>query len=76
MLTQMMSAMQMQNNEYQNAATIQSQMVADSQKQQMDRWKIAQDTQTKIFEITQDVTVQRAKTQDKVFQHWDQYIRG
>lgn len=76
MLTQTMSAMQMQNNDYQNAMTIQAQVAADNQKQQMERWKIAQDTQTKIFEITQDVTVQRAKTQEKAFQHWDQYIRG
>lgn len=76
MLTQMMSALQMQNNEYQSATTIQAQMAADNQKQQMERWKLAQDTQTKVFEITQEVTVHRAKTQDKVFQHWDQYIRG
>ena len=76
MLTQTMSAMQMQNNDYQNAMTIQAQVAADNQKQQMERWKILQDTQTKIFEIQQDVTANKAKTQDKAFQQWDQYIRS
>ena len=51
-------------------------MQADAQKSQMNRWKILQDTQTKIFEIQQDVTVNRAKTQDKMFGKWDEYIRG
>lgn len=52
------------------------QMKADDQKQQMERWKILQDTQTKIFEIQQDVTVNKARTQEKAFNRWDEYIRG
>jgi hypothetical protein len=30
----------------------------------------------KIFEITQDVTVNKAKTADKAFKAMDEYIRG
>ncbi|MCL5036184.1 MAG: hypothetical protein M1269_03600 [Chloroflexi bacterium] len=56
--------------------TIYTQTLAETQKQQMQRWQILQDTQTKIFEIQQDVTVNKAKTQDKMFQKWDEYIRG
>ncbi|MCD6310645.1 MAG: hypothetical protein J7M18_08005 [Candidatus Eremiobacteraeota bacterium] len=63
-------------NDQQNAMTIYTQTLAQTQKQQMDRWKILQDTQTKIFEIQQDVTVNKAKTQDKMFKKWDEYIRG
>ncbi|MCL5037267.1 MAG: hypothetical protein M1269_09160 [Chloroflexi bacterium] len=63
-------------NDQQNAMTIYTQTLAETQKQQMQRWQILQDTQTKIFEIQQDVTVNKAKTQDKMFQKWDEYIRG
>lgn len=38
------------------AQTIQSQMQQDAQRQQADRWRTQQDTQTKIFEVTQDAT--------------------
>lgn len=55
--------------------TTQLQMAVDQQRQQMERWKIMQDTQTKIFEIQQDVTVNKARTQDKAWQKWDEYIR-
>ena len=37
----------------------------DNQQPDAERWKILQDTQTKIFEIQQDVTVNKAKAQDK-----------
>lgn len=70
------SIAQMTANDFQNAQTIYTSMQADAQKNQMNRWKILQDTQTKIFEIQQDVTVNRAKTQDKMFGKWDEYIRG
>lgn len=66
----------MMANDLQNAMTIGAQIQADAQKQQMQRWKILQDTQTKIFEIQQDVTVNKAKVQDKMFEKWDDYIRG
>lgn len=68
--------MQLQNNDFQNAQTIYTQIQADNQKQQMERWKLLQDTQTKIFEIQQDVTANKAQTQDKAFKKWDEYIRS
>ncbi len=70
------SMTQMVQSDYQQAQTVQTQMQADSQKNQMRRWQIMQDTQTKIFEIQQDVTVNKAKTQDKMFNKWDEYIRS
>ena len=70
------SMAQMAASDYQNAQTIYTQMQADAQKQEMSRWQILQDTQTKIFEIQQDVTVNKAQTQDKMFDKWDEYIRG
>ena len=75
-LSNVFAITQMQQNDYQNAQTIAIQMQSDAQKQQMSRWKILQDTQTKIFEIQQDVTVNKAKTQDKMFQKWDEYVRS
>ena len=70
------SMAQMAASDFQNAQTIYTQMQADAQKQEMSRWQILQDTQTKIFEIQQDVTVNKAQTQDKKFDKWDEYIRG
>ncbi len=67
---------QMYMSDYQQAQTIQTQIGAEAQKQQMERWKILQDTQTKIFETQQEVTVNKAKTQDKMFNKWDDYIRS
>lgn len=75
-VSNIMAQQQMQANDLQNAMTIATQIQADAQKQQMQRWQILQDTQTKVFEIQQDVTVNKAKTQDKMFQKWDEYIRG
>ena len=70
------SLSQMVLSDQQQAQTIQTQMMADTQKQQAERWKILRETQTKIFEIQQDVTVNQAKTQDKMFNKWSDYIRG
>ncbi|MGI5844220.1 MAG: hypothetical protein ACOX9B_08600 [Candidatus Xenobium sp.] len=67
---------QMFMSDYQQAQTIQTTTAMEAQKQQMERWKIMQDTQTKIFEIQQEVTVNRAKTQDKMFNKWDDYIKS
>ena len=67
---------QMFMSDYQQAQTIQTTTAMGAQKQQMERWKIMQDTQTKIFEIQQEVTVNRAKTQDKMFNKWDDYIKS
>ncbi len=70
------SQQQMVNSDQQEAQTVQTQMQADNQKQEMRRWQIMQDTQTKKFEIQQDVTVNKAKTGDKMFGKWDEYIRS
>jgi hypothetical protein len=67
---------QMQATNMQQAQTLYTQVAADAQKQQTERWKIMQDTQTRIFEITQDVTVNKAKSADKAFKAMDGYIRG
>ena len=67
---------QMQATDMQQAQTVMTQIAADAQKQQMERWKIMQDVQTKMFEISQDVTVNKAKTADKAFGAFDGYIRG
>ncbi len=68
--------MQMMATDYQNAQTIYASIDAQAQKSAMERWKIASDTQTKIFEIQQEVTVNRAKTQDKMFNKWCDYIKS
>lgn len=75
-LTSAASAYSSQMTDFQNAQTIYTQVEAEAQKSEMSRWQILQDTQTKIFEIQQDVTVNKAKTQDKMFDKWDEYIRA
>jgi hypothetical protein len=57
------------------AQTIETQMEADRKKQELERWKILQQNQDKIYEIQQDVTTNRGKTQDKINEEWDRYIR-
>ena len=75
-LQNIMAQQQLTQNDFQNAQTIATQIQSDAQKQQMERWKILQDTQTKIFEIQQDVTANKAQTQDKAYKKWDEYIRA
>ncbi len=71
-----MAALQYKMSDHQQAQTIGVQIAADAQKQNMQRWQILQDTQTKIQEIQQDVTVNKAKSSDKMFGKWDEYIRS
>jgi hypothetical protein len=49
----------------QGTETLASQIAADSQRQQMERWKIMQGTQIKMFEIQQDVTTNLPHTAPK-----------
>ncbi|MBS1792271.1 MAG: hypothetical protein JSS81_00375 [Acidobacteria bacterium] len=56
--------------------SIMSQLSQDAQKQQAERWKIMKETQNRIFEITQDVTVNKARTADKMYEAMDNYIRN
>jgi len=51
-------------------------MAAQKMKHQWETWKILQDTQTEIYKVQQEVTLHRAKSQDKLFNKWDDYIRG
>jgi len=74
--TQAASMYSMSVNDQQNAMTIYTQALSQTQKQQQQRWQIMTDTQTKIFEINQDVTQNVAKTQQNLFKKWDEYIRG
>lgn len=67
---------QMMRSDLDQSRTIYTQMAADAQKENAKRWKILSDTQTKIFEIVSDVTVNKAKTHDKLFDQWDKYIRS
>ena len=57
------------------AAAVAAPMQDDQQKQQMERQQILQDTQTKTFEIDQDVTVNKPQTADRASQAFDNYIR-
>jgi|GEM_PF-2190382 len=55
---------------------VDSEQLSDAQKEQLKRWQILQDTQKKIFQIQQDVTTNKAKSQQKAFSKWDEYIRS
>lgn len=48
--------------DFSTAATIATQIPADAQRQQMQRWRILQDTQTKIFAIQQAIALGPAQT--------------
>jgi hypothetical protein len=63
-------------NDFLDAQTMATQASAPNQNQQMQRWRILQDTQAKIFEVQQNVTLNKAKTQDKAFKKLDRYIRS
>lgn len=70
------SLAQMAFADAQQAQTKQTEMMADAQKHQAERWKILREVQTKIFEIQNEVTVNQAKVQDKMFNKWSDYIRS
>jgi hypothetical protein len=57
-------------------ASIMANIAADAKRMQVERWRIQQDLQTKIFETTQDITVNRSKSLDLKLQAYDEYIRG
>ena len=58
-----------------DAHKIHTQISADAANQQLDRWTVLQDLQTKIFNITQDVTLNRSRKMDDAYKRWDEYIR-
>lgn len=62
---------------FQNARTSATQRSAPSgRNQQPEGWRILQDTQAKIFEVTQNLTMNRAQTRTKAFKSVDEYIRS
>jgi len=67
---------QMAATDAQQAQTIMTQIAADAQKQQAERWKIMRDAQTKIFEITQDVTINKCKVASKCVDLFSGYLRA
>ena len=67
--------LQFQNNDQIKAEETLLAMQAESEKAEWNKWKIIQDTQNKIYEIQQTVAVDQAKTQDKMFNKWDEYIK-
>lgn len=75
MQTQANAAQMMQTAKHQVENT-QVAMQQAELKHQNDMWKVIQDTQTKIFEQTQETIQNRAKTQTKVFQNWGKTITG
>lgn len=60
----------------QNANMIMQQMAADRQKWLMQLWKIWQDTQTAIFQMMQEVMLNRQKVQDALNDKWDAVLGG
>lgn len=65
----------MQAADMQEAQAIYTQIASNAQTQKGQRWQILQNTQTRIFEITQEVTANKARTADKAFGAMDGYIR-
>jgi hypothetical protein len=52
---------QQQATDMQQAQTILTQMQAEAMKRSAERWRILMDTQTKVFETVQDVTILRTR---------------
>ncbi len=73
-IAQQASLYQMQATDMQQAQTIYTQIAADAKKNQLNRWQIMRNVQTKAFEITQSVTINKMKAAQKVFQQFNQVI--
>ena len=71
-----MSGAQMLNSASIKAEEAQLSMASESEKSEWNKWKMIQDTQNKIYEIQQGVAVDQAKTQDKMFNKWNEYIKS
>ena len=61
-------------NDAENAATTNTEILANAQKGVADRFKILADTQTKIQEDTQEVAQKSAQTEDQLASKWDQIL--
>jgi uncharacterized repeat protein (TIGR01451 family) len=70
-----LSALQLMMTDQQQGMVLQTQISAEAQKQQKERFNVRSDIQTKIFEIQQDITVNKAKTSVNPSLQMDQWIR-
>ena len=66
--------LQQQQSDQLQAQNIFTQMGAEAQKSQMQQWQINAELQTKIHEITSQVTVNKSKMADKAMNAMTQYI--
>ncbi|MBQ7529009.1 hypothetical protein IJT10_03790 [bacterium] len=66
---------QLQNQTQQQLMNINTEMQSTAQKGEMQRFQIMYDTQTKVMEMQQDMTLNRAKSQDKMFGKWDEFVK-
>ena len=69
-----MAIAQQRASDLQQAQTIQTQMQAEAKKSETQRWQIMSELQTKIHSITTEVTINKAKSADKLMQKMTQYI--
>ncbi len=74
-LTMAATQLQMQQNDQLQSGTIQTEMEAAAQRYQVQNWQIQQETQTKTYQMLQETTAQRVKTQEKVYEKWISVIR-
>jgi hypothetical protein len=56
--------------------SLEQQVAVDAQNQRVQRWQINEQTQQNIIKIQEDITINRATTQDRAFRKWDEYING
>ena len=66
---------QMTQTDTANQDAVQQQLAQQAQAKQQQQWLQLQDQLSGISTIQQDVTVNKAKTADQMFNQWDTYIR-
>ena len=74
-LTTNVSMSQLSLTALQNSITIEQQVLAEAQVQQMQRWQVVQNVQANIFSVQQQVTQSRAQAGNQASIRWDQFIR-
>ena len=62
-------------NSFEGAISIMPPSEAEKQRQQMIRWQILQDSQTKMFDIAQSGLTRKAKITDGAMKKWEEYVR-
>lgn len=75
-LANQMAIQQQAASDFQQAQTIQTQIKAEAKKSETQRWQIMSELQTKIHSITAEVTINKAKSADKLMQKMTAYISG